>query len=90
MMEKLLEVVDQQASLVAVGTAAEEQFDEGLFQQFMAKDPVWDFHLLSKEQYMAKSKEEKLSLIRQYYYEMENGERLDFYFYCLSSIGSHL
>ena len=87
---KLLEAVDQQAFSMVVGTTAEEQFDEGLFQQFMARNPVWDFHSLSKEQYMAKGKEEKLSLIRQYYYEMKKGERLDFYFCCLSSIGSHL
>ena len=88
--EKLLETVDQQASSVEVGTAAEEKSDEELFQQFMARNPVWDFHSLSKEQYMAKGKKEKLRLIRQYYYEMKNGERLDFYFCCLSSIGSHL
>ena len=43
-MEKLLETVDQQASSVVVGAAAEEQFDEGLFQQFMARNPVWNFH----------------------------------------------
>ena len=90
MMEKLLEAVDQQASSVVVGIAAEEHFDEGLFQQLMARNPVWDFHSLSKEQYMARGKEEKLSLIRQYYYEVKNGKRLDFYFCCLSSIGSHL
>ena len=90
MMEKLLEAVDQQASSVVVGIAPEEHFDEGLFQQLMARNPVWDFHSLSKEQYMAKGKEEKLSLLRQYYYEVKNGKRLDFYFCCLSSISSHL
>ena len=48
-MEKLRETVDHQSSSAVIGAAAEEQFDEGLFQQFMARNPVWDFHSLSKE-----------------------------------------
>ena len=89
-MEKLQETVDQQASVAVVYAEAEEQFDDRQFQQFVARNPVWDFHSLSKEQNMAKGKEEKLSHIGKYYYEMKNGERLDFYFCCLSSIGSYL
>ena len=50
-MDKLLEAVDQEAPLAASTAAAEEQLDEALFQQFMSKNPAWDFHLLSKEQY---------------------------------------
>ena len=39
-MDKLVETVDQKASST-VAAAAEESFDEGLFQQFMKKK----FHL---------------------------------------------
>ena len=48
-MGKLLEAVDQQAPLAASTATAEEQVDEVLFQQFISKNPVWDFHSLSKE-----------------------------------------
>ena len=72
-MEKLLESVDQQASSAVAGTVVEEQFDEGLFQQFMAKNPIWDFHSLTKEQYVAKGRDDKIELMRKYYYEMKNG-----------------
>ena len=81
MMEKLLEAVDQQASLAVVGAAAVKQFDEGLFQQFMARNHVWNFNSLTKEQYIAKGREDRLVLIRQYYYEMKNGKRLDFFLF---------
>ena len=63
-MEKLLESVDQQASSAVAGTAVEEQFDEGLFQQFMAKSPIWDFHSLTKVQYIAKGRDDKIELMR--------------------------
>ena len=48
-------------------TAVKEQFDEGLFQQFMAKSPIWDFHSLTKEQYLAKGRDQKLELMENYY-----------------------
>ena len=61
-MDRLLESVDQQASSAAMNLIAvtKEQFDEGLFQHFMAKNPVWDFHSLTKEQYLAKGRDQKL------------------------------
>ena len=89
-MNKLLEAVDQQASSAASTAAAEEQLDEALFQQFMSKNPVWDFHSLSKEQYMAKGRDDKLALTRQYYYEMKNGEQRSFLFCCLGNVCSYL
>ena len=76
--DRLLESVDQQASSAALNTAVEEQFDEGLFQQFMAKNFVWDFHSLTKEQYLAKGRDEKLELMKNYYYTMKNGKPLLF------------
>ena len=60
--------------------AVKEQFNEGLFHQFMAKNPIWDFHSLSREQYVAKSRDEKLALMKKYYYDMKNGEILFFGF----------
>ena len=77
-MDKLLESVNQQASSVAMSTAVKEQFDEGLLQQFMAKNTVWDFHTLTKEQYLAKGRDQKLELMKNYYYTMKNDEPLLF------------
>ena len=76
-MDKLLESADHQASSAVA--AAEEQFDERLFQQFMEKNPIWDFHSLSKEKYVSKGREEKLSLIKKYYHDMINGQLLLFF-----------
>ena len=42
MMDKLLEVADQQASLSSSASPAAD-FDENLFPQFMLKNLVWDF-----------------------------------------------
>ena len=77
-MDRLLESTDQQASSTALNTAAKEQFDEGLFQQFMSKSPVQDFHSLTKEQYLVKGRNQKLELMKNYYYIMKNGEPLLF------------
>ena len=77
-MDKLLESVNQQASSAAMSTAVKEQFDEGLLQQFMAKNTVWDFHTLTKEQYLAKGRDQKLELMKNYYYTMKNDEPLLF------------
>ena len=62
-----MESVGQQASSAVTGTAVEEHFDEGLFQQFMAKNPIWDFYSLTKEQYVAKGRDDKIELMRKYY-----------------------
>ena len=88
-MDKILESANQQASLAVA--AAEEQFDERLFQEFMEKNPIWDFHSLSKEEYVAKGREEKLSLIKKYYNDMKNGELLFFFvfFLFLNNAGSN-
>ena len=47
-MDKLLEAADQQASSATTTSVAE--FDENLFQQFMTKNPIWDFHSISREE----------------------------------------
>ena len=80
-MDKLLESADQKASSTVA--AAEEQFDERLFQQFMEKNPIWDFQSLNQEEYVAKGRDHKLALIRKYYYDMKNGEILLFFVFCV-------
>ena len=80
-MDKLLESVSQQASSTV--TVAEGQFDERLFQQFVEKHLIWDFHSLDKEEYVAKGRDDKLALMRKCYYDMKNGEILLFFVFCV-------
>ena len=54
-----LEVADQQAS----SATSIVEFDEKLFQQFMTKNPVWDFHSISRDDYWRRSKAEKEQLV---------------------------
>ena len=72
-MDKLLELVDKQASL-ACWVSSLIDFDQNLFQQFMQKNPAWDFHGVSREEYLHKSKTEKEQLVLSYYNSMVNGE----------------
>ena len=51
-MEKLLEAAAKQASLVS--TVPLVEFDEKNLQQFMLKNPVWDFYGVSREDYLTK------------------------------------
>ena len=60
-MDKLLESVDKQASL-ACSVSALIDFDQNLFQQFMPKNPVWDFHGVSREECLHKAKLRKSRL----------------------------
>ena len=57
-MDKLLVSVDKQASLACLLSSLID-FDQNLFQQYMQKNPVWDFHGVSREEYLHKSKAEK-------------------------------
>ena len=76
-MEKLLEGADKQASLVS--TVPLVEFDEKIFQEFMLKNPVWDFHGVSREEYLHKSKTEKEQLALSYYNSIVNGEQFHYY-----------
>ena len=58
-----MEVVDQQVS----SATSVADFDENLFQQFMNKNPVWDFHGISRDEYLCKSKADKQQLVLHYY-----------------------
>ena len=48
------------------------EFDENLFVEFMKKIPIWDFHGISKEQYLAIPEQEKRIKISQYYSDMKS------------------
>ena len=51
------------------------EFDENLFQQIMSKNPLWDYHCMTQEQYLQKIKSEKQQLLSTYYSNMKNGEK---------------
>ena len=71
-----MKVADQQASS-AMSVA---DFDNSLFQQFMNKNPVWDFHCRSRsrDEYLRKSKADKEQLVLRYYNKMKMGEQITF------------
>ena len=68
-MEKFLEMVDQTTEV-----SNTEQMDENLFQEFLSKNWVWDFHNMTRDEYTTKSNNEKELLVLKYYNEMVNGK----------------
>ena len=74
-MDKLLRDVDLQASQSNSATSAPD-FDENLFQQFMLKNPVWDFHCISRDEYLQRSRVDKEQLLLKYYNQMKVGEQI--------------
>ena len=54
------------------------EFNEKIFQQFLLKNPVWDFHGITRDDYLAKSKTDREQLILIYHNSMINGEQLHF------------
>ena len=74
-MDKLLEVADQQASQSNSATSAAD-FDENLFQEFMIKNPVWDFHCISRDEYLQTSKSDKEKYLLKYYNQMKTGVQI--------------
>ena len=70
-MDELLQAANQHASKI---TVSEEEIDQSQFLEFMDKNPVWYFYSISKDEYLSKSREEKVSLISKYYNEMKSGE----------------
>ena len=59
-MEKLFDMVEQ---VVASSSTHEDEIDEQLFQQFMLKNPIWNFDSLTREQYLALLNKEKESWV---------------------------
>ena len=47
--------------VVASSSTNEDEIDEQLFQQFMLKNPIWNFNSLTREQYLALLNKEKES-----------------------------
>ena len=47
--------------------------DENVFKEFLSKNSLWDFHNMSRDEYMTKSASEKEILIIKYYNEMQKG-----------------
>ena len=72
-MDKLLKVADLQASQ---SNPAISDFDENLFQQFMLKNLVLDFHGISRDEYLRTSKSDKEKRLLQYYNNMQKGEQI--------------
>ena len=75
-MEKLLPPADQQAS---IADSISTHYDEATFIKYMDKKPVWEFYSMSKDEYLLKSREGKLSMISDYYNQMKKGEKLSFF-----------
>ena len=63
-----------------------QQINEDLFKEFLSKNPVCDFHNISREEYIAKSNSGKESLIIKYYNEMVKGKSFNFYCSCFCSV----
>ena len=72
-MDKSLKVADLQASQC---NSAISDFDENLFQQFMLKNPVLDFHGVSGDEYLRTSKSDKEKRLLQYYNNMQKGDQI--------------
>ena len=73
MMHKLLREAEKQASKQS--SCQNLEFDEKLFQQFISKNPLWDFHCITQEEYLQKTKSEKEQLLSSYYVQMKNSEK---------------
>ena len=41
----------------------------------MSKNPLWDFHRITQEEYLQKSEFEKEQLLSSYYLQMKTGEK---------------
>ena len=48
--------------------------DESLFKEFLSKNSVWDFHNMTRDEYTAKSNNEKELLVLKFYKEMVKGK----------------
>ena len=80
-MEKLLLAADQQAS---TADNISTHYDEATSIKYMDKNAVWEFYSMSKDEYLLKSREEKLSMISDYYNQMKKGKKLLFLFFVVS------
>ena len=72
-MDQLLQVAEKQAYNQI--SSQNFEFDENLFQQFMSMNPLWDYHCMTQEEYLQKTKSEKEQILSTYYINMENSEK---------------
>ena len=72
-MEKFLQMVYQTSEVCNT-----QQINKDLFKEFLSKNLLWDFHNISREEYIAELNLEKQSLIINYYNEMVKGKSLIF------------
>ena len=63
-MENILSTIEGNSS-TEISTV--EQINENLLKEFLNKTSIWDFYETSKEEYMNKNDDEKISLIISYY-----------------------
>ena len=68
-MEKFISIVEGTSEISNV-----EQIDKNLFKEFLLKNSMWDFHNMSRDEYITKSASEKEILIIKYYNEMLKGK----------------
>ena len=68
-MEKFLTMVEDTTSSEISNI---NQMDENLFNEFLQKNSIWDFHNMSRNEYTIKSASEKQILIIKYYNEVKN------------------
>ena len=71
--DKSLQAAEKQASNQM--SRQNLEFDENVFQQFMSKNPMWDYHCMTQEEYLQKTKPEMEQLLSTYYVQMKNGEK---------------
>ena len=72
-MDTLLQAAEKQASNQT--SCQNLEFDERIFLQFMSKNPLWDCHCMTQEEYLQKTKSEKEQIFLTYYIHMENDEK---------------
>ena len=72
-MDKWLQEAEKQASNQS--SCQNLEFQEKLFQQFMSKNPLWDFHCITQEEYLQKTKSEKEQLPSSYYVQLKNSKK---------------
>ena len=56
-MEKLMAMVEATTSFEVTNL---EQIDQKLMQEFLSKNPVWDFYEMGRQEYLNKSRLENL------------------------------
>ena len=66
--------------------SVKKEIDQSQFLEFMDKNPVRCFYSMSKDEYLSKSREEKVSLISKFCNEMKSGD--NFFCFHLSGVWS--